>query len=179
AIGFEGYLNKPVRRSLLYDCLITVLNQHEANDPANDRDKPLVTSYRISEEKKKQLKILLAEDNKINQKVALSLLKKIGYTADAVENGVLAIQALEQKDYHLVLMDVQMPEMDGISATKFIRSPESKVKNHKVIIIAMTAHAMKKDRDLCLAAGMNDYISKPIKPGTLMDAIEKTAKLML
>ncbi len=178
SIGFVGYLSKPVRRSLLYDCLIMVLNQSkEGMQPKKEIS--LITSYHISEEKKKNINILLAEDNKINQKVALSLLKKFGLKADSVENGRLAIEALEQKEYQIVLMDVQMPEMDGLTATKMIRDPKSKVKNHDVVIIAMTAHAMKQDREMCLNAGMNDYISKPIKPKTLFEVIEKNIQKIM
>ncbi len=178
SIGFAGYLSKPVRRSLLYDCLMMVLNQ-SLKGVQPKKEEPLITSYRISEEKKKNLNILLAEDNKINQKVALSLLKKFGLKADPVENGRLAIEALEQKEYQIVLMDVQMPEMDGLTATKIIRDPKSKVKNHDVVIIAMTAHAMKQDREMCLNAGMNDYISKPIKPKTLLEIIEKNIQQII
>jgi len=171
AIGFDAYLNKPVRRSLLYDCLITVINK-KVDEKLTAPPKQIVTSYSISEEKRRRLKILLAEDNMVNQKVALALLKKFGLQVDAVNNGKLAVQALEKKDYNIVLMDIQMPEMDGICATKIIRDPDSNVKNHEVLIIAMTAHAMKGDKEMCLKAGMDDYISKPIRPESLLKVIE-------
>jgi CheY-like chemotaxis protein len=118
-------------------------------------------------------RILVAEDNIINQKLILRMLAKIGYRADAVANGKEAIKALEMLPYDIVLMDVQMPEMDGLEATRVIRSQYSSVRTHDLPIIAMTAHAMKGDRDRCLEAGMNDYISKPIDPQKLVETIDK------
>ena len=109
----------------------------------------------------------------MNQKVAIGILKKIGLSVEAVANGAEAVKALELIPYDLVLMDCQMPEMDGYEATKKIRSPISNVKNHDVPIIAMTAHAMTGDREKCLQAGMNDYISKPVDPQSLAKTIEK------
>ncbi len=119
------------------------------------------------------MKILLAEDNVVNQKVALKILEKMGYAADIVETGRQAVQRLEEKPYDLVLMDVEMPEMDGIEATRTIRGQESSVLNHDVYIIAMTAHAMKQDMERCLEAGMNDYVTKPIQKKELKEAIER------
>ena len=120
------------------------------------------------------MRILLVEDNAVNQKLALRLLEKFGYRgADAVVNGKEAIEALERIPYDLVLMDVQMPEMDGFEATGIIRDPESKVCNHDVPVIAMTAHAMKGDRERCIEAGMDDYVTKPVEPQKFLDAIER------
>jgi len=118
-------------------------------------------------------RILLVEDNTINQKVAIHMLKTIGYTADVVADGQQAVEAMEKFNYDLVLMDCMMPVMDGFEATSAIRGLHSKVCNHNVPIIAMTANAMKEDRDKCLAAGMDDYISKPVKKGALADILEK------
>ncbi|MBF0226106.1 MAG: response regulator [Desulfobacterales bacterium] len=134
-------------------------------------DTPEISSKTIKE--KKDICILLAEDNLVNQKLALKLLEKFGYVADAVCNGIEAVNALEKKNYELVLMDVQMPEMDGFEATKTIRDPKSNVMNHFVPIIAMTAHAMKGDREKCLDAGMDDYVPKPVKPDKLSEVIDK------
>ena len=115
--------------------------------------------------------ILLAEDNLINQDVAVSILKKKNIRVNPVTNGMEAIRALEQESYDMVLMDMQMPEMDGLQATRVVRDPSSKVKNHQIPIIAMTANAMKRDREICIQAGMDDYISKPFDPPDLFTRI--------
>ena len=118
-------------------------------------------------------RILLAEDNNINQKVALHLLKRLGYSADVVDDGQQAIEALARINYDLVLMDCMMPIMGGLEATGVIRSPNSAVLNHYVPIIAMTANAFKEDREKCLEAGMDDYVSKPVMKEVLAAALEK------
>ena len=118
-------------------------------------------------------RLLVAEDNIVNQKVALAILKKLGYQTDVVSNGKEALAALREGSYDLVLMDCQMPEMDGYEAAALIRESQSGVHNHQIPIIALTAHAMKGDRDKCLAGGMNDYISKPMKTTTVADVLEK------
>jgi CheY-like chemotaxis protein len=118
-------------------------------------------------------RILLAEDNITNQMVAMAMLKKLGLRADAVANGAEAIRALETIHYDLVLMDVQMPEVGGIEATLVIRDLQSNVCNHQITIIAMTANAMRGDREECLAAGMDDYIAKPVTPAALSQILEK------
>ena len=105
--------------------------------------------------------------------MALGILKKLGLRADAVANGAEALKALETIPYDLVLMDVQMPEMDGFEATRHIRNPRSAVQNHQIPIIAMTAHAMQGDRERCLEAGMNDYVTKPVSPQALAEALDK------
>ena len=122
---------------------------------------------------KSHIRILLVEDNEVNQLVALSILKRLGFNADVTENGLEALDALKTEPYDIVFMDVQMPEMDGLDATKAIRDPQSKVLNPDIPIIAMTAHAAKEDRDICFEAGMNDYLSKPIQPQRLLDTIAK------
>jgi len=109
----------------------------------------------------------MAEDNPINRKVALSMLKRLGYKADVAENGLEVLQALQEKPYDVVLMDVQMPKMDGLEATRRIRDSGLTTR-----IVAMTAHAMDGDRDECLEAGMNEYISKPIKMEELARVLE-------
>jgi CheY-like chemotaxis protein/anti-sigma regulatory factor (Ser/Thr protein kinase) len=118
-------------------------------------------------------RVLVAEDNFTNRQVALSILEKLGLDADAVASGAAAVQALESIPYDLVLMDVQMPVMDGIEATRQIRSPVSAVPNHHIPIIAMTAHAMPGDRERFLGLGMNDYVSKPVSARALAEALAR------
>ncbi len=170
-IGFAAYLTKPIRQSKLYDCLATVTGIQK--ETTKDRSTKIITRYSLAEDRKRNVRILLAEDNMINQKVALNILKKLGYSADAVANGEEAVKALEMIPYDIVLMDCQMPEMDGYEATGEIRNPESKVLDHNVTIVAMTANAMKGDRENCLKAGMDDYLSKPVKPKELSDMLDK------
>jgi CheY-like chemotaxis protein len=118
------------------------------------------------------LNILLAEDNLVNQKVALRVLKHLGYVADVVENGLEVIQAIANKSYDLILMDIQMSEMDGLEATKYIRTQELESKLIPVIIVAMTANATHDDQDICQRAGMNDYLSKPIEIAKLQNILQ-------
>jgi signal transduction histidine kinase/CheY-like chemotaxis protein len=173
-IGFEAYLTKPVKVSRLYDCLIAIVDKETgAGKEVFTKSGALATQYAISEDQKRKIRILLAEDNMINQQVALNILVKFGYRADAVANGKEAVRALEMIPYDLVLMDVQMPEMDGLEATAQIRNPNSAVLNHDIPIIAMTAHAMKGDREQCFEVGMSDYLTKPVDPGGLLGKLEK------
>ena len=174
AIGFSAYLTKPVKQSQFYDCLATVLGGAVA--PARTPEPNLVTRHTLNETRRHMIRILLAEDNLTNQKVALGILAKLGFGADIANNGREAIQALEVVPYDIVLMDVQMPEMDGFEATRVIRSGKTSVLNPTIPIIAITAHAMKGDHERCLEAGMDDYISKPIAPQALADVIEKWAE---
>jgi signal transduction histidine kinase/DNA-binding response OmpR family regulator len=168
-IGFTGYLTKPIKKAQLYDCLLMVLGQALKPDSDQHQTK-FVTRHSIAEAKKNK-RILLVDDNPVNQKYALRLLSKIGYEADMAANGIEAIRALEKSAYDLVLMDVQMPEMDGLEATRLIRSRQSNVRDHGVPIIALTAHAMKEDRERCTEAGMDHYISKPIRPEKLLEVL--------
>ncbi|MCP4750437.1 MAG: response regulator [Proteobacteria bacterium] len=174
-IGFSGYLTKPVKRSELYDCVATALGlerERAAVEPSEPEVSDLFTMAERAE-----FRILLAEDNVVNQKVATRVLNKLGFQCDVAANGEKAVYELEDADtpYDLVLMDCQMPEMDGYDATEAIRSREEKTGDH-VPIIAMTANAMEGDRERCLAAGMDDYISKPIDRNALMVAIETHLK---
>jgi signal transduction histidine kinase/DNA-binding response OmpR family regulator len=170
-IGFAAYMTKPVRFSHLRDCLTKVLG--EKAKAIESVSEPIVAKHSISEDKKRNIRILVAEDNIINQKVVLNILEKFGYRADAVANGQEAVKALETTPYDIVFMDVQMPEMDGLAATAVIRNNQSHVLNHKVPIIAMTAHTMKGDKARCLEAGMDGYTPKPIIPKDLLAKIEK------
>jgi CheY-like chemotaxis protein/HPt (histidine-containing phosphotransfer) domain-containing protein len=175
ALGCAGYLTKPVKQSQLFDAIITVWSQQKtvAKEKSLGSMGPstIVTRHTIEEQKRQTVRILVAEDNPMNQKLAVTLLEKTGYWVDAVEDGRMVIEALKRTAYDLILMDVQMPEMDGFEATKIIREMEGEAKHTP--IIAMTAHAMKGDRERCLQAGMDDYISKPIEPKEMLDAIEK------
>jgi CheY-like chemotaxis protein/HPt (histidine-containing phosphotransfer) domain-containing protein len=168
-IGFSAYLTKPMRQSDIYNCLSIALNDSSFSQPAH----PIITRHSIREMHRGGARILLAEDNAINQAVALATLKKLGLHADVVSNGREVISALKNIPYDLVLMDCQMPEMDGYEATHLIRNTQSSVANHNIPIIAMTANAMQGEEEKCLSAGMNDYISKPISLDALSNALEK------
>ncbi len=171
-LGFAAYLVKPIKQLQLFDCLRIVTGK--SGDAKKDTSRHIVTQYSISEDYKKRVRILLAEDNIVNQKVVLHVLeKKLGYYADLVTNGKEALEYLEKMDYDLVLMDCQMPEMDGYEATKIIRDEKSSVRDHKIPIIAMTANAMKGDREKCLNVGMDDYVTKPINIQKFDDVISR------
>jgi CheY-like chemotaxis protein len=159
----DGWLTKPIKLTQLHNLLIELLLPKSDSKPSITCSKP--SPGEISE---RNLRILVAEDNPVNQKVTLSMLKRIGYRADVAANGFEVLQALERQTYDVVLMDVQMPEMDGFEATRRIRSSGS-----KVCIIAITAHALNGDREACLYAGMDEYISKPIRMEELQKALEK------
>ncbi len=168
--GFMAYLTKPIRQAQLYDCLKAALGR------ARNADRPrgnIITCHSLAEAGKEKARILLVEDNLTNQKVALGILKKIGYYADIASNGAQALKALQTRSYSLVLMDIQMPDMDGYEVTRVIRTSESTILNLETPVIAMTAHAMKGDKEKCLQAGMNDYISKPILLEDLSAVIDR------
>ena len=169
-LGISGYLTRPVKQSELRDAILTILNP----GGPEEAEKSLVTRHSIREENKK-LKILLAEDNMVNQKLAVKVLSKRGYGVTVAGNGKEAVNLFCGDRFDVVLMDVQMPEMDGFEATGRIRAWEEGRGTH-VPIIAMTAHAMKGDREKCLAAGMDAYVSKPIRPHQLMEAMDATLK---
>ena len=174
-IGFIGYLVKP----LVPTDLRNVLSIAFAGNVSPTETTPIVTRHSVREIQRGgvgaviPMRILLAEDNRTNQLVALGILKKLGLRADAVANGAEAVRALESVPYDIVLMDVQMPEMDGLEATRHIRDVHSGVLNHNIPIIAMTANAMQGDRELCLEAGMNDYVPKPINSQSLTEALNR------
>ncbi len=171
-LGFDACLNKPVKQSMLYNCLVTTfcsadvqeqcgVLRHEAAEPPQALKR--YDNYRI----------LVVDDNSINLKVALKMLNVYGLNTGTATNGQEAIQMLSTRPFDLVLMDIQMPVMDGYEATARIRDPRSSVRAHDVPIIAMTANAMKGDKEKCLQAGMEDYISKPIDPNELQSLLEK------
>jgi two-component system, sensor histidine kinase and response regulator len=169
--GIAAYLTKPVRQSQLFDCLANVISQSSRSAaPAVSRP-TLVTKHTLAEGEPMSSKlILLAEDNIVNQKVAVRQLQKLGYRADTVANGREVLEALERIAYDLVLMDCQMPEMDGYEATAELRRTEGAAKHTPVV--AMTAHALTGDREKCLAAGMDEYITKPVKSEELKRVLE-------
>jgi PAS domain S-box-containing protein len=167
-LGCAGYLVKPIKRDQLFDAIVAVMNRKEYQVQETDSQitSKIITRHTLSEQKRAATCILLAEDNPVNQKLAVIILQKAGYAVDVVENGKLALEALQNKPYNLVLMDVQMPEMDGFEATSRIRQQEAGQRHTP--IIAMTAHAMKGDRERCLEAGMDDYLTKPLEPKALL-----------
>ena len=171
AIGFDAYLTKPVRQTDLFHCLAAVLAGEAGTIPEPSR--PIITRHAIREMQWLNGKVLLAEDDPTNQQVARGILARMGMHMDVVENGGDAIQALRRRSYDLVLMDVQMPGMDGLEATQRIRDPETGARNPDIPIIALTAHAMEGDRERCLRAGMSDYLSKPVTLTALETALEK------
>jgi PAS domain S-box-containing protein len=173
-IGFAAYSTKPIRRLELLGVLSLALAGRSLTEPT---PRPIATRHTASETLNlfagRSVRILLAEDNITNQQVAVGILKKLGLCADAVADGAEAVKALESIPYDLVLMDVQMPVMNGAEATRQIRNPQSNVRDHAIPIIAMTAHAMRGDRERCIEAGMNDYVSKPVSPQALAEVLAR------
>ncbi|PYN92349.1 MAG: hypothetical protein DMD91_32480 [Candidatus Rokuibacteriota bacterium] len=170
SVGFSAHLMKPIKPSQLFDALAGAL----AGQPTRvEKRTPSRLELDPAMAHRHPLRILLAEDNIVNQKLALRLLEQMGYRADVAANGLEAVAAVERQSYDLVLMDVQMPEMDGFEASREItrRWPVDR----RPRIIAMTANAMQGDRELCLAAGMDDYMSKPIRVEELVAALERSA----
>jgi CheY-like chemotaxis protein len=168
--GVDACLVKPVKRARLYECLTGLSKGKGAPDaPAGQGPAPKPPIVLADQ----PLRILLAEDNLINQRVAVAQLKKLGYTPDVVNNGVEAVEMSGQKIYDVILMDCQMPQMDGYEATEQIRSRENAQGLKPVYIIAMTANAMQGDREKCLAAQMSDYLSKPVRDTELKKALER------
>lgn len=170
-LGFAAYLVKPVRQSELLATLQRVLNQSAASPAKSTNGRPPIPKLARS-----NVRVLVAEDNAVNQQVALGVLRRMGAHADAVASGSEAIDALRQAPYDIVLMDVQMPEMDGLEATQRIRHEEAETSKPHIPIIAMTAHALQSDRDRCLAAGMDDYVAKPVNPQELYTVLERWLK---
>ncbi|OFW58878.1 MAG: hypothetical protein A2133_02310 [Actinobacteria bacterium RBG_16_64_13] len=174
--GFAAYLVKPVRQSHFYDCLAAVVGPENRGGVEGERSPVtgrIITRHTLAERARRRSRILLAEDNLVNQKVALKALEKLGYAADVANDGAQALQATREKRYDVILMDVQMPVMDGMEATRQIRDARSGSLNPEVTIIALTAHAMAGDRQRCLDNGMDDYLAKPIKAAELQDVISR------
>ena len=168
--GCAFHLIKPIKLPQLHDGLWSILDGRARMAPAHAR--PL-REYRLAEERRRRARVLVAEDNVVNQKVALILLERMQVRADAVADGREVLAALRSVPYDLVLMDVHMPELDGFEATRRLRASDSGVLNPGIPVIALTANALKGDRERCLAAGMDDYISKPIQVQELIDVVER------
>ena len=168
AAGMDDYISKPIKPEKLREVLTTIYKRvvgTTVDQTPPDTGGEITASHDI--------RILLVDDNSINQQVARGRLRTLGYEPGIASNGLEAVKALEQTDYDLVLMDCQMPEMNGFEATGVIRDPGSKVLNHSVPIIAMTANDSKSDREQCLAAGMDDFLTKPVKGDALAAMLEK------
>ncbi len=166
-MGISAYLKKPIRQSELFAAIQATFGMSRKASESTE----LVTRHTIRE-RKRRLKILVVEDNLVNQTLAVRLLEKRGYSVSVCGNGNEAFQALEKDSFDIILMDVEMPEMNGFDATRIIREKE-KVSGKHIPIVAMTAHAMNGDRERCLASGMDAYISKPVSSEELFSIIEK------
>ena len=197
--GFDGFLAKPVRMEKLIKMIRRLLGNELTAHSSQLKEKPvqskIATQHSIKEEAKQSVRILLAEDNPVNQKLAALMLKKAGYQVEVANNGKVAFEKYtgSPDDFDFIFMDIQMPEMDGLEATGEIRKWEGKEIAHSsqlkaedekpatrnsqpgthVPIVAMTANAMKGDREMCLEAGMDDYITKPIRRELVFEVIEK------
>jgi signal transduction histidine kinase/DNA-binding response OmpR family regulator/HAMP domain-containing protein len=171
--GLAAVLTKPIKASQLYDLLLGLLGERPPAVPQPGAVPRLRFDAQMAQ--RLPLRILVAEDNVINQQVALSFLERLGYRADVAANGLEVLLSLRRQPYDVVLMDVQMPELDGLEATRRIRQlpPEELASDAQPRIIAMTANALREDCDTCLAAGMDDYISKPVQVSDLVAALKK------
>jgi PAS domain S-box-containing protein len=166
-LGISAYLLKPINQKQLLETICGSLRKSDVT-----QTRPALLTRHSIRESKRSLNFLLAEDNLINQKLAVSLIKRMGHKVSIAQNGIQAIEAIETEKFDIVLMDVQMPEMDGLEATRAIRMRESLTGRPRIPIIAMTAYAMEGDRDRCLEAGMDGYVSKPVNAQELFETIE-------
>jgi CheY-like chemotaxis protein/HPt (histidine-containing phosphotransfer) domain-containing protein len=178
-MGINAYLTKPVKQSRLFDCLVSAVGEGASTDFDDSAVAASVSIPSGANEQLEKVRILVAEDDNINQRVALGQLGKLHYRADTVANGLEVLEALRLVPYDIILMDCQMPEMDGYEATRAIRKQEHSSEEicpwkSPVYIIAMTANAMQGDSEKCLAMGMNDYLSKPVQPSELQAALERS-----
>ena len=169
--GFDAFLTKPARRGILFKTIEKLQGTGVPPETGLAPKEAFITQYSVREDIKQSVRILLAEDNPVNQKLAVLILTKAGYQVEVVNNGCKAVDAYSghPENFDLILMDIQMPEMDGLAATRELRTQGFTA----IPIIAMTANAMKGDREICLEAGMNDYITKPVKREIIFEIIEK------
>ncbi|TMC94653.1 MAG: response regulator [Chloroflexi bacterium] len=174
-IEFAAFLNKPIKPSQLYNTLISLCAEQEHIQPLLRRADTADLQFDAMLGERLPLRILLAEDNTVNQKLALLLLQRMGYRADIAANGLEVLEALQRQSYDMILMDVQMPEMDGLEATRAIHESWP-TEQQRPRIVAMTANAMQDDREECLTAGMDDYLTKPIQVKALQVALERTGR---
>jgi two-component system, sensor histidine kinase and response regulator len=177
--GIDAYLVKPVKHSRLLDCMSNAIRkagtERRPGKVAGPPSEAASTETNVPIEK---VRVLLAEDNSVNQKIALAQLKKLRYTTNAVANGLEVLEAMERISYDIILMDCHMPEMDGYEATQALRQREQSLEDPcpwqaPVYIIAMTANAMEGEREKCFAIGMDDYLSKPVRTYELQTALER------
>ncbi len=168
-LGISDYLSKPIKQSELFDAIVTTLAEHGGKRERYE------SASAVIEAPEGSLRVLLAEDNPVNQTLAMRILEKLGHKVQVVNNGREALGRSQAEEFDLILMDVQMPEMDGLEATTAIRAAEASTGKH-VPIVAMTAHAMKGDREKCLSAGMDGYLSKPIRIDELKQATSEVNK---
>jgi CheY-like chemotaxis protein len=168
--GISKVLYKPLKPSLLYDALVEAFRDETSKQLESFANQTAATSS-AHVPSRKPFRVLLAEDNIVNQKVALRLLERLGYRPDVAANGLEVLEALHRQPYDLVLMDVQMPEMDGLTATHRLRQDLSAIR--QPLIVAMTADAMEGDRERCLEAGMDDYLAKPVLLDDLKVLLER------
>jgi PAS domain S-box-containing protein len=173
-VEFAALLHKPIKPSQLYNALLALFAEQEEGQRRPSRIEGAATSFDAGLGQRLPLHILLAEDNTVNQKVALRMLERMGYRADVVANGLEVLEALQRQRYDVILMDVQMPEMDGLEASRLIH--ENWPAEQCPCIVAMTANAMQGDREECLAAGMHDYLTKPIQVTALQEALERAGQ---
>jgi two-component system, sensor histidine kinase and response regulator len=169
-IGVEGYLTRPVKGSQLRDCLALAVSRRTSS--SDFAGVPLITRYSLAEEKKRRIRILLASKDVPLQKVGLQTLQKMGFGADVVAAGNAVLASLDKAPYHLILMDTELPELDGLAVAAAIRRKERETGEH-MPIVGITPRAAGKDREKCLEAGMDDYISKPIQAIDLADVLER------
>ena len=169
-VGFEGYLTKPIKNKTLYDCLVRVVSRSENVSRISTR---IVTKYSVEESKKEEFNILVADDNPTNLLVAQKLLQRLGYHSETAENGTEVIEKLSVNEFDLLLLDIQMPGLDGYEVASIIRDPCSVVRCHEIPIVALTGHALKSHEEKCYESGMNDFLTKPIVPQLLFNAVEK------
>ena len=171
--NFDAFLEKPIGLSRLFDCLSIVCSRKDHDPTAPQTPNGMITQTTLSEARATGPRILVVEDNEINQKVVLKILKKNGFQPDVAHNGREAVERLGMKSYDAVLMDIHMPVMNGFEATSAIRNPSNNCIDPQVPIIAVTAYSMKDPERKCREAGMDDYLPKPVIPDILISKVRQ------